>query len=69
MEKKLERLEKMNKIKADQMAMKKRIELERTTQNLNKNALFYKTKQENLITEIQLKKIVNFITKNCNILF
>ena len=64
MEKKLERLEKMNKIKADQMAMKKRIELERTTQNLNKNALFYKTKQENLITEIQLKNLNIFQNKN-----
>ena len=63
-EKKLERVEKMNKIKADQMAMKKRIVQERTDQNLQKNAENFKNKQENLVNEIELKNFNIHQNKN-----
>ena len=56
--KKLEKVEKVNKIKAEQMALKKRIEVERAAQNLQKNALDFQMKHENLIKEIQMKKLL-----------
>ena len=56
-EKKLERVEKVNKIKGEQMALKKRIEIERASQNLQKNARDYQERHEKLLREIQVKKL------------
>ena len=56
-EKKLERVEKVNKIKGEQMALKKRIEVERASQNLQKNAIDYQHKHNNLVREILMKKL------------
>ena len=53
--KKLEKVEKVNKIKGEQMALKKRIEVERASQNLQKNARDFQIKHENLIKEIQIE--------------
>ncbi len=61
--KKLERVEKVNKIKGEQMALKKRIEVERATQNLMKNAMDYQNRHENLIKEIQMKKLLIYQNK------
>jgi hypothetical protein len=61
--KKLEKVEKVNKIKAEQMALKKRIEVERAAQNLQKNALDFQMKHENLIKEIQMKKLLIYQNK------
>ena len=61
--KKLEKVEKVNKIKAEQMALKKRIEVERAAQNLQKNALDFQIKHENLIKEIQMKKLLIYQNK------
>ena len=55
--KKLERVEKVNKIKGEQMALKKRIEVERASQNLQKNARDYQDRHEKLLREIQVKKL------------
>ena len=55
--KKLERVEKVNKIKGEQMALKKRIEVERASQNLQKNAKDYQDRHEKLLREIQVKKL------------
>ena len=55
--KKLERVEKVNKIKGEQMALKKRIEIERASQNLQKNARDYQDRHEKLLREIQVKKL------------
>ena len=55
--KKLERVEKINKIKGEQMALKKRIEIERASQNLQKNARDFQDRHEKLLREIQLKKL------------
>ena len=55
--KKLERVEKVNKIKGEQMALKKRIEIERASQNLQKNAKDYQERHEKLLREIQVKKL------------
>ena len=55
--KKLERVEKVNKIKGEQMALKKRIEIERASQNLQKNAKDYQDRHEKLLREIQVKKL------------
>ena len=46
--KKLERVEKINKIKGEQMALKKRIEIERASQNLQKNARDFQDRHEKL---------------------
>ncbi len=61
--KKLEKVEKVNKIKSEQMALKKRIEVERATQNLQKNSKDFQTKHENLIKEIQMKKLLIYQNK------
>ena len=61
--KKLERVEKVNKIKGEQMALKKRIEVERATQNLLKNAMDFQNRHENLIKEIQMKKLLIYQNK------
>ena len=71
---KLERLEKVRKITAEQRTLKKRIGEERAAQNLQKNAIDFNRKHEDLIKEIQNKKINIFqnkkkfenITKNKN---
>ena len=71
---KLERLEKVRQITAEQRTLKKRIGEERATQNLQKNAIDFNRKHEDLIREIQNKKINIFqnkrkfenITKNKN---
>ena len=61
--KKLEKVEKVNKIKAEQMALKKRIEVERAAQNLQKNAIDFQLRHENLIKEIQMKKLLIYQNK------
>ena len=61
--KKLERVEKVNKIKGEQMALKKRIEVERAAQNLLKNAMDFQNRHENLIKEIQMKKLLIYQNK------
>ena len=71
---KLERLEKIRKITGEQRALKKRIGEERAAQNLQKNAVDFLKKHEDLVKEIQNKKINIFqnkkkfenITKNRN---
>ena len=71
---KLERLEKVRQITAEQRTLKKRIGEERAAQNLQKNAIDFNKKHEDLIREIQNKKINIFqnkrkfenITKNKN---
>ena len=71
---KLERLEKVRQITAEQRTLKKRIGEERAAQNLQKNAIDFNRKHEDLIREIQNKKINIFqnkrkfenITKNKN---
>ena len=71
---KLERLEKVKKITGEQRALKKRIGVERAAQNLQKNVIDFNRKHEDLIKEIQNKKISIFqnkkkfenITKNKN---
>ena len=71
---KLERLEKVRKITAEQRTLKKRIGEERAAQNLQKNTIDFNRKHEDLIKEIQNKKINIFqnkkkfenITKNKN---
>ena len=71
---KLERLEKVRKITGEQRALKKRIGVERAAQNLQKNIIDFNRKHEDLIKEIQNKKISIFqnkkkfenITKNKN---
>ena len=73
-EQKLERLEKIRKITGEQRALKKRIGEERASQNLQKNAIDFLKRHEDLVTEIQNKKINIFqnkkkfenITKNKN---
>ena len=73
-EQKLERLEKIRKITGEQRALKKRIGEERASQNLQKNAIEFLKRHEDLVTEIQNKKINIFqnkkkfenITKNKN---
>ena len=73
-EQKLERLEKIRKITGEQRALKKRIGEERAAQNLQKNAIDFLKRHEDLVTEIQNKKINIFqnkkkfenITKNKN---
>ena len=73
-EQKLERLEKIRKITREQRALKKRIGEERASQNLQKNAIDFLKRHEDLVTEIQNKKINIFqnkkkfenITKNKN---
>ena len=62
-EKKLEKVEKVNKIKAEQMALKKRIEVGRAAQNLQKNAIDFQNRHENLIKEIQMKKLLIYQNK------
>ena len=54
---KLERLEKVRKITREQRALKKRIGVERAAQNLQKNAIDFKIKHEELVKEIQNKKL------------
>lgn len=54
---KLERLEKVRKITGEQRALKKRIGVERAAQNLQKNAIDFKIKHEELVKEIQNKKL------------
>ena len=61
--KKLEKVEKVNKIKGEQMALKKRIEVERASQNLQKNSRDFQIKHENLIKEIQMKKLLIYQNK------
>ena len=71
---KLERLEKVRQITSEQRTLKKRIGEERAAQNLQKNAIDFNKKHEDLIREIQNKKINIFqnkrkfenITKNKN---
>ena len=71
---KLERLEKIRKITGEQRALKKRIGEKRAAQNLQKNAVDFLKKHEDLVKEIQNKKINIFqnkkkfenITKNRN---
>ena len=73
-EQKLERLEKIRKITGEQRALKKRIGEERAAQNLQTNAIDFLKRHEDLVTEIQNKKINIFqnkkkfenITKNKN---
>jgi len=73
-EQKLERLEKIRKITGEQRALKKRIGEERASQNLQKNEIDFLKRHEDLVTEIQNKKINIFqnkkkfenITKNKN---
>lgn len=73
-EQKLERLEKIRKITGEQRALKKRIGEERASQNLQKNSIDFLKRHEDLVTEIQNKKINIFqnkkkfenITKNKN---
>lgn len=60
---KLERLEKIRKITGEQRALKKRIEEERAAQNLQKNAIDFLKKHEDLVKEIQDKKISIFQNK------
>ena len=68
---KLERLEKVRQITAEQRTLKKRIGEERAAQNLQKNAIDFNKKHEDLIREIQNKKINIFQNKRKfeNILF
>ena len=63
MEQKLERLEKIRKITGEQRALKKRIGEERASQNLQKNAIDFLKRHEDLVTEIQNKKINIFQNK------
>ena len=60
---KLERLEKIRKITGEQRALKKRIEEERAAQNLQKNAVDFWKKHDELVKEIQDKKIIIFQNK------
>ena len=60
---KLERLEKIRKITGEQRALKKRIGEERAAQNLQKNAIDFLKKHEDLVKEIQDKKISIFQNK------
>jgi len=60
---KLERLEKVRKITGEQRALKKRIGEERAAQNLQKNAIDFLRKHEDLVKEIQNKKINIFQNK------
>ena len=60
---KLERLEKIRKITGEQRALKKRIGEERAAQNLQKNAVDFLKKHEDLVKEIQNKKINIFQNK------
>lgn len=62
-EQKLERLEKIRKITGEQRALKKRIGVERAAQNLQKNAIDFNKKHEDLIKEIQDKKIIIYQNK------
>ena len=54
---KLERLEKVKKIMGEQRALKKRIGVERAAQNLQKNATDFNRKHDDLVREIQNKRI------------
>ena len=54
---KLERLEKVKKIMGEQRALKKRIGVERAAQNLQKNAKDFNRKHDDLVREIQNKRI------------
>ena len=60
---KLERLEKVRKITAEQRTLKKRIGEERAAQNLQKNAVDFWKKHDELVKEIQDKKIIIFQNK------
>ena len=50
-------IDKVNKIKGEQMALKKRIEIERASQNLQKNARDFQDRHEKLLREIQVTKL------------
>ena len=63
LEQKLERLEKVKKITGEQRTLKKRIGEERAAQNLQKNSIDFNKKHEELVKEIQNKKLNIFQNK------
>ena len=62
-EQKLERLEKVRKITGEQRTLKKRIGEERAAQNLQKNTIDFNRRHEDLVMEIQTKKLNIFQNK------